>query len=131
MIRVNTDSRSSTNVTRNYKWNVKITQIDCTSKLEEIRNLKGNIIGTEFAFPFIINFFICLSYRCINNIYISAPEGCLQYFTDREGLISSFNWDGLNSRQYMPNQHYSICFKRGAADCQVRFNNKREPNRSS
>ena len=54
MIRVNTDSRSSTNVTRNYKWNVKITQIDCTSKLEEIRNLKGNIIGTEVAFPFIL-----------------------------------------------------------------------------
>ena len=53
MIRVNTDSRSSTNVTRNYKWNVKITQIDCTSKLEEIRSLKGNIIVTEIAFLFI------------------------------------------------------------------------------
>ena len=48
-----------------------------------------------------------------------APEGCLQYFQDREGTITSFNWDGLNSRQYMPNQHYSICFKRGASDCQV------------
>ena len=62
MIRVNTDSRSSTNVTRNYKWNVKITQIDCTSKLEEIRNLKGNIIGTEFAFPFICNKFSYLPF---------------------------------------------------------------------
>ena len=41
MIRVNTDSRSSSNVTRNYKWNVKITQIDCTSKREEIQGLKG------------------------------------------------------------------------------------------
>ena len=76
MIRVNTDSRSSTNVTRNYKWNVKITQIDCTSKLEEIRNLKGNIIGTEIAFLFICtnlyNFLTCLSYRCINIIYFSS-----------------------------------------------------------
>ena len=42
MIRVNTDSRSSSNVTRNYKWNVKITQIDCSSKREETRNLRGN-----------------------------------------------------------------------------------------
>ena len=41
MIRVNTDSRSSSNVTRSYKWNVKITQIDCTTKREEIRNLRG------------------------------------------------------------------------------------------
>jgi len=90
MIRVNTDSRSSSNVTRNYKWNVKITQIDCTSRREEIRNLK-------------------------------APEGCLQYFQDREGTVSSFNWDGLNSRQYMTNQHYSICFKRSSSNCQVSF----------
>ena len=72
MIRVNTDSRSSTNVTRNYKWNVKITQIDCTSKLEEIRNLKGNIISPDIAFPFIINFLTCHSYRCINIIYFSS-----------------------------------------------------------
>ena len=54
-----------------------------------------------------------------SNIFTTAPEGCLQYFQDREGTITSFNWDGLNSRQYMPNQHYSICFKRGVSDCQV------------
>jgi hypothetical protein len=50
MIRVNTDSRSSSNVTRNYKWNIKITQIDCTTKREEIRNLRGKYHNCIFLF---------------------------------------------------------------------------------
>ena len=121
MIRVNTDSRSSSNVTRSYKWNVKINQIDCTSKKEEIRKLRGNIKIKVFQNP---SSDIILNTTEYQNSFISftiAPEGCLQYFQDREGTITSFNWDGLNSRQYMPNQHYSICFKRGASDCQVNF----------
>ena len=126
MIRVNTDSRSSSNVTRNYKWNVKITQIDCTSKLEEIRNLKGKIYcsNVKILNANIINIVAGpqnLHTKHLYNLYYHfiAPEGCLQYFQDREGTVSSFNWDGLNSRQYMINQHYSICFKRGSSDCQV------------
>ena len=51
MIRVNTDSRSSSNVTRNYKWNVKINQIDCTSRKEETRKLRGNIVIKVFQNP--------------------------------------------------------------------------------
>lgn len=43
-----------------------------------------------------------------------APEGCLQYFTDRQGTINSFNWDPNIKRQYLPNQHYSICFRQNS-----------------
>ena len=35
------------------------------------------------------------------------------------GTVSSFNWDGLNSNQYMKNQRYSICFKREPSDCRL------------
>ena len=49
----------------------------------------------------------------------SAPEGCLQYYRQSKGTINSFNWDGTHSRQYMPDQHYSICFKRQSADFEL------------
>ena len=48
-----------------------------------------------------------------------APEGCLQYFLERQGAFSSFNWDPLVKRQYVPEQHYSICFRRLPSDCRL------------
>ena len=43
MIRVITDSRSNSNATRGYKWNIKITQIDCETDTPEIRELRGSL----------------------------------------------------------------------------------------
>ena len=49
----------------------------------------------------------------------AAPEGCLQYFTDRMGTVSSFNWDGTATAQYVRGQHYAVCFKRSPSDCSL------------
>ena len=93
MIRVVTENRIA-NLTQGYKWRIKITQIDCTSDNEQIRDLR-------------------------------APEGCLQYFQDRTGVITSFNWDSGIQRQYVKNQDYAFCVKREASDCQITY--KRSP----
>ena len=44
MLRVVTDARMSGNFTTDYKWNIKITQIDCTDNNEEIRELRGTYL---------------------------------------------------------------------------------------
>ena len=69
---------------------------------------------------------------CISNDNVlrqlRAPEGCLQYHTQRQGTISSFNWSPTIQRQYYPNQHYSICFRRTASDCRLQlFRSKAAP----
>ena len=54
-----------------------------------------------------------------------APNGCLQYFTSRRGTVSSFNWDAVNRRQYVPDQRYSICFRRQPSDCRLELKRSR------
>ncbi|KAI9559193.1 hypothetical protein GHT06_015982 [Daphnia sinensis] len=47
-----------------------------------------------------------------------APPDCLQYFPNRSGRVSSFNWrdvPGTSTRQ-LANQDYSICFRRTASN---------------
>ena len=52
-----------------------------------------------------------------------APQNCLQYFTERQGSLSSFNWDPtvMPQRQYLPSQSYSMCFRKTASDCRLEF----------
>ena len=50
---------------------------------------------------------------------LRAPEGCLQYFIERQGSLSSFNWDPTSLRQYVPDQHYSMCFRKSPSDCRL------------
>ena len=73
-----------------YQFRIKIRQLDCTSNDEEIQNLL-------------------------------APQDCLQYFIERQGTLSSFNWDPTVTpqRQYVPDQSYSMCFRRTASDCRL------------
>ena len=51
--------------------------------------------------------------------HLRAPQGCLQYFTDRRGTITSFNWDPAISRQYVTNQRYTMCIRKAASDCRL------------
>ena len=73
-----------------YQFRIRIRQLDCTSNDEEIQNLL-------------------------------APQDCLQYFIERQGTLSSFNWDPTVTpqRQYVPDQSYSMCFRRTASDCRL------------
>ena len=91
MIRVIADGRfgSSANLTTpSYKFDIKITQIDCDTNEDQMKMLQ-------------------------------APQGCLQYFSERSGTINSFNWDPATKRQYLPNQRYTICIRKSSIDCRL------------
>ena len=44
------------------------------------------------------------------NFWIAAPQGCLQYFRERSGTFTSFNWNPAIQRQYIRNQNYAIWY---------------------
>jgi len=48
---------------------------------------------------------------------LRAPRGCLQYYTDTEGTINSFNYDG--TARFPNNLKYSICFKTPLNNCGI------------
>lgn len=54
----------------------------------------------------------------VGDIHELAPAGCLQYFTEPKGVVSSFNYvDGM----YLPDMDYAICIKRKPANKQLRY----------
>ncbi|KAL7728449.1 hypothetical protein ACLKA6_005208 [Drosophila palustris] len=57
-----------------------------------------------------------------------APDNCLQYFSDGEGIIKSFNYDVdgsiVNNREatYLNNLNYAICLERSRNVCSIIYN---------
>ncbi|EDW83807.2 uncharacterized protein Dwil_GK13805 [Drosophila willistoni] len=57
-----------------------------------------------------------------------APDNCLQYFTDGEGIVKSFNYDTdgsiVDNREatYFNNLNYAMCWARSKNVCSVSFN---------
>ncbi|KAH8310785.1 hypothetical protein KR044_003015, partial [Drosophila immigrans] len=57
-----------------------------------------------------------------------APDNCLQYYSDGEGVIKSFNYDAdgsiVNNREatYLNNLNYAICLARSKNVCSVSYN---------
>lgn len=49
----------------------------------------------------------------------SAPHNCLQYFTENNGTISTFNY-GLNGR-HLSQQNYRACIRRNTGFCGMRY----------
>ncbi|XP_064550423.1 uncharacterized protein LOC135436670 [Drosophila montana] len=56
-----------------------------------------------------------------------APDNCLQYFTDGEGIIKSFNYDVAGSivenreATYLNNLNYAVCLARSKNVCSIRY----------
>ncbi|XP_036336598.1 uncharacterized protein LOC118746796 [Rhagoletis pomonella] len=58
-----------------------------------------------------------------------APSGCLQYYMDTSGTVSSFNYDsaansltnsiGVPGTRQIANQQYGICVRMGAGMCSI------------
>uniref|UniRef100_A0A2S2P7N4 CUB domain-containing protein n=1 Tax=Schizaphis graminum TaxID=13262 RepID=A0A2S2P7N4_SCHGA len=52
--------------------------------------------------------------------YSLAPEGCLQYFTDKHGSFESFNYNkGMG--HYLGNLNYATCFRRDQDTCGIKY----------
>jgi len=61
-------------------------------------------------------------YECGN--MMMPEQDCLQYHTDSEGTIASFNWDTsattiATSQTHLSNQYYDICIRRARGYCSV------------
>jgi hypothetical protein len=110
-----------TNNVGDYRWHIRITQIDCnwTSK----RSLLSDRTKRGFSTAFVSNFpgkttpvnnkFSFLNDRSV--LYsLPAPQGCLQYFTAPIGTVESFNFGG-----YLNNLDYAICIERQPNTCRV------------
>jgi hypothetical protein len=51
----------------------------------------------------------------------SPPHGCLQYFMEPSGTVSSFNYGYDNSFQQLNGQLYSVCFRRAKTYCSISY----------
>lgn len=48
------------------------------------------------------------------------PKGCLQYFTEATGTLTTFNYRASN-QGHLPNHKYAVCFRREVDFCCMRF----------
>ncbi len=61
--------------------------------------------------------------NCRELSVVQAPGGCTQYYFGRNGLIKTFNFEGV---QYLAGQNYKICIRAEPGACFVGF--EAEPN---
>ncbi|CAO1411408.1 unnamed protein product [Diamesa hyperborea] len=59
-----------------------------------------------------------------------APRDCLQYFTEPEGIIKTFNYDDISkivtyrNPSYFNNLNYAICIRRSDGFCTITYRNQ-------
>ena len=59
-----------------------------------------------------------LTFSFVSSSSYPAPRGCFQYFTNANGVIKSFNYDG---GQYFNNLNYRICLRSSGETCALAF----------
>ncbi|CAL4068987.1 unnamed protein product, partial [Meganyctiphanes norvegica] len=69
------------------------------------------------------------------NSHLKAPSGCLQYYTDTMGTVSSFNFDPQHAPPYssrqLSSQDYSVCVATGENHCSIEWEPQVENTRNS
>lgn len=124
-----------TNGSGAYKWRIRVTQVNCVRNPAESGTYGSNSPGINF------NEIAASQGRSMSSVPIyhsrakrmigtklrflpvatlkvthPAPSGCLQYFTEPVGTISSFNYG-----KYLSNTDYAICIERSPTTCKVTF----------
>lgn len=129
-----------------YKWKIRATQINCvrnpaeigassesirqsgmstavTSNILRRRSSLGRSVGDDDVNePSFLPRTGRMMLQKFQNLFaklkvtIPAPAGCLQYFTEHRGTISSFNFG-----QYLSNMDYAICIERAPTTCKITF----------
>ena len=56
--------------------------------------------------------------RCNEATAVRAPGGCTQYHFGNEGVIKSFNFEGV---QYLASQNYKICIRSESGACFIGY----------
>lgn len=80
-------------------WRIRISFLPCTSRYLGILHFKFFLVWFE-----------------IHDLLIKkAPADCLQYFTQTNGIVKSFNWkesiSSASAPRQLANQDYNICFR--------------------
>lgn len=102
-----------TNSEGDYRWHVRITQIDCnmTGKKSILSDRTQRAFATKFGPSAGLSYFTTDR----SGLYsLPAPMGCLQYFTAPTGTVESFNFG-----EYLNNLDYAICIERQPSTCRV------------
>ncbi|CAI6345766.1 unnamed protein product [Macrosiphum euphorbiae] len=93
-------------------WKLKITQLECqttSTNWWKIKDIARQVWDWEEE-----------ERDASKSKYSLAPEGCLQYFTDRRGSFESFNYNrGMG--HYLGNLNYATCFKRNQDTCGIKY----------
>ncbi|XP_039957339.1 uncharacterized protein LOC120772670 [Bactrocera tryoni] len=90
------------------RWNMHIRQLEYPSKSA----LRGTIDSLEVEENDNEHLESDIGPRAsVADNYLLAPPGCLQYFPEAVGTITSFNYNG-GSGVYPANLNYAICFRR-------------------
>jgi hypothetical protein len=53
---------------------------------------------------------------------MAGEPGCLQYYTEDEGTVSTFNWQGradLITSVHLANQDYNVCVRNNVGSCRI------------
>lgn len=63
-----------------------------------------------------------LQYDRSNSLDLAGAPGCLQYMTGMDGIVSTFNWNGVGDVNgpasiHLANQEYNICVRQAADRC--------------
>lgn len=108
---------TSSSFTFNRRWHFHLQQIGCDS------TSKGLISGIS-----------CLTQKASWNV-IPAPSGCLQYWMDSSGWVSSFNYAaaasgaansiGVQGSRQIAGLSYGACVKAAAGQCSITWSRVR------
>ncbi|XP_025198789.1 uncharacterized protein LOC112597077 [Melanaphis sacchari] len=93
-------------------WRLKISQLDCqttSTNWWKIKDIARQVWDWEDE-----------ERDAAKPTYSLAPEGCLQYFTDKHGSFESFNYNrGMG--HYLGNLNYATCFRRYQDTCGIKY----------
>lgn len=114
----------------NANWDIQATQLECgvttganlnvlaadddDNEEETVDSVRTR--STVIKDAPLVGKLLCVAHFYILTISLDiiAPRGCLQYYPNATGTVSTFNFDSPNvdMRQYLPNLNYAICFNR-------------------
>ncbi|OTF80578.1 hypothetical protein BLA29_004052 [Euroglyphus maynei] len=98
-----------TNALGDYRFHLKITQIDCRVRQPPAQTGPFSSISTLAARQS-----RTIYQKIPNQLTYPAPTGCLQYYTSPSGTFESFNFG-----HYLNNLDYAICIERQPDACRV------------
>ena len=85
--------------------------------VENFEHMDFQITTAQTSKPYKFGIWIT-QINCAEKSIVEAPGGCNQYYFGKEGIIKTFNFEGI---QYLAGQDYKMCIRSEAGACYVAF----------